>query len=82
MNVEVSKQWTFFFNFLYVLPLILVFFNGIIDGLVLSKLINDAVPDTIDERVLNKASKNKNKPINAFQMTGTFISPYLLQHPC
>ena len=27
-----------------------------VDGLVLSKLINDSVPDTIDERVLNKAS--------------------------
>ncbi|KAL8277231.1 hypothetical protein RQP46_010404 [Phenoliferia psychrophenolica] len=52
------------------------------DGLVLSKLINDAVPDTIDERVLNKASKSHRrtpsstapapsgpKPINAFQMT-------------
>jgi hypothetical protein len=27
------------------------------DGLVLAKLINDSVPDTIDERVLNKAGK-------------------------
>jgi len=36
------------------------------DGLVLSKLINDAVPDTIDDRVLNKS---KGKPINSFQMT-------------
>lgn len=50
----------------------------------LSKLINDAVPDTIDERVLNKASKSHKrtpsampapstptaaKPINAFQQT-------------
>lgn len=33
------------------------------DGLVLSKLINDSVPDTIDERVLNKGK------LNAFQMT-------------
>ncbi|KAM0753506.1 hypothetical protein T439DRAFT_284995 [Meredithblackwellia eburnea MCA 4105] len=40
------------------------------DGLLLSKLINDAVPDTIDERVLNKASKAKPpKAINAFQQT-------------
>jgi plastin-1 len=50
------------------------------DGLLLAKLINDAVPDTIDERVLNKASKSHkrtpsampapstNKAINAFQM--------------
>ncbi|KAI8146774.1 fimbrin [Fennellomyces sp. T-0311] len=33
------------------------------DGLILSKLINDAVPDTIDERVLNAGKK-----INNFQM--------------
>lgn len=48
------------------------------DGLILSKLINDAVPDTIDERVLNKVKSKKTtagtpapapKPINAFQMT-------------
>ncbi|KAK4706017.1 hypothetical protein P7C70_g179, partial [Phenoliferia sp. Uapishka_3] len=50
------------------------------DGLILSKLINDAVPDTIDERVLNKAKSHKRtpsampaptgpKPINAFQQT-------------
>jgi plastin-1 len=37
------------------------------DGLVLSKLINDSVPDTIDFRVLNKATGKK--PLNAFQMT-------------
>ncbi|KAI0393313.1 calponin homology domain-containing protein [Xylariaceae sp. FL0594] len=37
------------------------------DGLVLAKLINDSVPDTIDERVLNRR-KNK-KQLNAFQMT-------------
>ena len=43
--------------------------------MILSKLINDAVPDTIDERVLNKARTQKSapgsapKPINAFQMT-------------
>lgn len=37
----------------------------LIDGLILSKLINDAVPDTIDERVLNVP---KNKKINNFQM--------------
>lgn len=33
------------------------------DGLILCKLINDAVPDTIDERVLNAGKK-----INQFQM--------------
>jgi len=38
------------------------------DGLVLAKLINDSVPDTIDERVLNKAG-NKIKQLNAFHMT-------------
>jgi plastin-1 len=36
-------------------------------------LINDSVPDTIDERVLNKPSVNKAtktvKPLNAFQIT-------------
>lgn len=37
------------------------------DGLVLAKLINDSVPDTIDERVLNRPKKAKN--LNAFQMT-------------
>ncbi|KAK4055360.1 fimbrin [Microbotryomycetes sp. JL221] len=55
------------------------------DGLILSKLINDSVPDTIDERVLNKPSSKGAKrapsampapssgagpkPINTFQMT-------------
>ncbi|KAK3208144.1 hypothetical protein GRF29_96g1511609 [Pseudopithomyces chartarum] len=38
------------------------------DGLVLSKLINDSVPDTIDERVLNRPGK-KIKQLNAFHMT-------------
>ncbi|OLN86315.1 Fimbrin [Colletotrichum chlorophyti] len=37
------------------------------DGLVLAKLINDSVPDTIDERVLNRPKNKKN--LNAFQMT-------------
>ncbi|KAI0746527.1 fimbrin [Daedaleopsis nitida] len=37
------------------------------DGLVLCKLINDSVPDTIDVRVLNKPTTKK--PLNAFQMT-------------
>lgn len=37
------------------------------DGLVLAKLINDSVPDTIDERVLNRPKKGKS--LNAFQMT-------------
>ena len=38
------------------------------DGLVLAKLINDSVPDTIDERVLNMPGR-KTKTLNAFQMT-------------
>ncbi|KAI5294781.1 Fimbrin, actin-bundling protein [Ascosphaera acerosa] len=38
------------------------------DGLVLAKLINDSVPDTIDERVLNRPGK-RIKALNAFQMT-------------
>ncbi|KAI9373131.1 calponin homology domain-containing protein [Aspergillus egyptiacus] len=38
------------------------------DGLVLAKLINDSVPDTIDDRVLNKTGK-KIKQLNAFHMT-------------
>ncbi|CAL5874886.1 uncharacterized protein PFLUO_LOCUS9188 [Penicillium psychrofluorescens] len=38
------------------------------DGLVLAKLINDSVPDTIDERVLNKVGR-KIKTLNAFHMT-------------
>jgi plastin-1 len=38
------------------------------DGLVLAKLINDSVPDTIDERVLNRVGK-KIKQLNAFQMS-------------
>ncbi|KAI9668406.1 MAG: Fimbrin, actin-bundling protein [Alyxoria varia] len=38
------------------------------DGLVLGKLINDSVPDTIDERVMNKQGK-KIKNLNTFQMT-------------
>lgn len=37
------------------------------DGLVLSKLINDSVPDTIDTRVLNKPKKGKS--LNNFTLT-------------
>ncbi|TFK91910.1 fimbrin [Polyporus arcularius HHB13444] len=37
------------------------------DGLILCKLINDSVPETIDVRVLNKPTSKK--PLNAFQMT-------------
>ncbi|THH04348.1 hypothetical protein EW145_g5580 [Phellinidium pouzarii] len=37
------------------------------DGLILCKLINDSVPDTIDTRVLNKP--HAHKPLNAFQIT-------------
>ncbi|KAI9818311.1 MAG: Fimbrin, actin-bundling protein [Thelocarpon impressellum] len=43
-------------------------FDDCKDGLVLAKLINDSVPDTIDERVLNRLGK-KIKTLNAFQMT-------------
>lgn len=43
-------------------------FDDCKDGLVLAKLINDSVPDTIDERVLNKVGK-KIKTLNAFHMT-------------
>lgn len=38
------------------------------DGLVLAKLINDSVPDTIDERVLNRPG-GKIKSLNAFHET-------------
>ena len=37
------------------------------DGLILCKLINDSVPETIDMRVLNKPTARK--PLNAFQIT-------------
>ena len=43
-------------------------FDACKDGLVLAKLINDSVPDTIDERVLNREGK-KIKKLNAFHMT-------------
>ncbi|KAM3498290.1 hypothetical protein MY10362_008378 [Beauveria mimosiformis] len=43
-------------------------FDDCKDGLVLAKLINDSVPDTIDERVLNMPGK-KTKNLNAFQMS-------------
>lgn len=43
-------------------------FDSCKDGLVLAKLINDSVPDTIDERVLNREGK-KIKKLNAFHMT-------------
>ena len=43
-------------------------FDDCKDGLVLAKLINDSVPDTIDERVLNLPGK-KTKNLNAFQMS-------------
>ncbi len=41
--------------------------DGCKDGLVLAKLINDSVPDTIDERVLNVVG-GKIKVLNSFQM--------------
>lgn len=37
------------------------------DGLILCKLINDSVPDTIDDRVLNKSTSKRK--LNAFQIT-------------
>ena len=43
-------------------------FDSCKDGLVLAKLINDSVPDTIDERVLNRVGK-KIRKLNAFHMT-------------
>lgn len=43
-------------------------FDACKDGLVLSKLINDSVPDTIDERVLNKPGK-KIKALNNFHFS-------------
>lgn len=43
-------------------------FDSCKDGLLLAKLINDSVPDTIDERVLNRVGK-KIKKLNTFQMT-------------
>jgi len=39
-------------------------FAAVGDGLLLCKLINDAIPDTIDERVLNKGDK-----LNTFKIT-------------
>ena len=42
-------------------------FEEVKDGLILCKLINDSVPDTIDIRVLNKPTPRK--PLNAFQIT-------------
>ncbi|CAA7268303.1 unnamed protein product [Cyclocybe aegerita] len=42
-------------------------FDEVKDGLILCKLINDSVPDTIDTRVLNKPQTRK--PLNAFQIT-------------
>ncbi|KAJ3303995.1 hypothetical protein HDV03_003233 [Kappamyces sp. JEL0829] len=45
-------------------PSTMQIFSECRDGLVLAKLINDAVPHTIDERVLNV-----NKKLNAFQIT-------------
>ncbi|GIZ49056.1 hypothetical protein CKM354_001209600 [Cercospora kikuchii] len=43
-------------------------FDSCKDGLVLAKLINDSVPDTIDERVLNRPGK-KIKSLNNFHFT-------------
>jgi hypothetical protein len=39
-------------------------FTSVKDGLLLCKLINDAIPDTIDERVLNKGNN-----LNVYKMT-------------
>jgi hypothetical protein len=46
-------------------------FEEVQDGLILCKLINDSVPDTIDIRVLNKPTSRK--PLNSFQMTENTI---------
>lgn len=43
------------------------------DGLVLSKLINDSVPDTIDERVLNKPAGASSKPSAAGHRRGPSV---------
>ena len=43
-------------------------FDDYKDGLVLAKLINNSVPDTIDERVLNSPGK-KIKTLNVFHIT-------------
>lgn len=47
------------------------FFDSCQDGLVLSKLINNSAPETIDERVLNIEKKNSSGSVklNPFQMT-------------
>ncbi|KAI9352096.1 calponin homology domain-containing protein [Obelidium mucronatum] len=45
-------------------PLTMQVFGEVKDGLILAKLINDSVPNTIDERVLNLGKK-----LNTFQMT-------------
>jgi plastin-1 len=42
-------------------------FDEVRDGLILCKLINDSVPDTIDTRVLNIPIANK--PLNNFKIT-------------
>ncbi|KAJ3084369.1 hypothetical protein BCR33DRAFT_717762 [Rhizoclosmatium globosum] len=45
-------------------PYTMQIFGEVKDGLILAKLINDSVPNTIDERVLNLGKK-----LNTFQMT-------------
>eukprot|EP01089_Gocevia_fonbrunei_P017000 TRINITY_DN5402_c0_g1_i1.p1 TRINITY_DN5402_c0_g1~~TRINITY_DN5402_c0_g1_i1.p1 ORF type:complete len:540 (-),score=148.66 TRINITY_DN5402_c0_g1_i1:47-1588(-) len=53
-------------------------FTAVDDGLLLCKLINDAIPDTIDERVLNKGAnlnlfkktENQNVAINSAKAIG------------
>eukprot|EP01088_Endostelium_zonatum_P009746 TRINITY_DN2304_c0_g1_i1.p1 TRINITY_DN2304_c0_g1~~TRINITY_DN2304_c0_g1_i1.p1 ORF type:complete len:518 (+),score=120.25 TRINITY_DN2304_c0_g1_i1:87-1640(+) len=56
-------------------------FSAVNDGLILCKLINDAVPDTIDERVLNKGNnlnkfkitENQNVAINSAKAIGCSV---------
>lgn len=43
------------------------FFSELADGLVLAKLINHAVPDTIDERALNAPTASGGVPFSAFK---------------
>lgn len=56
-------------------------FNGLVDGVVLCKLINTSVPDTIDERVINlgknlsvfKVQENQNLALNSASSIGCSI---------
>lgn len=45
------------------------FFSSCSDGILLSLLLNNSIPDTIDERCLNRPSSPPSPPLNLFQMT-------------